>query len=674
MINSYSEIENHSQNNLFDNTDKIYEDHLHHFKISYPLGWKEIKNSNNVTFISPLENRTDNFQEKVVLNVEPKGNIDLTNMISLKITEYRQDLNSFQLIDFKKDILGENQGYKIIYSYEKENRFYTNLEIFATISTKTYSLLYSGETIKYSIFLPIINKIFESIEIKDTILSQPKPHNKQAELDLSIDPYSMVANPITNKLYITNLRFHTVSVVDSSNDKILYNIEVGRFPTSIDIDKGLSTIFVANSRSNYISVIDGTTDNILKEIPTKNSPISLVVDDIEKGLDSLVFVVNSESNSISILDGDKVEFMKEEIKTENYPTAIEINPIINRLYVTTRDSDSVSMIDYFISSEGSFFNTNTTTIKVGKYPSGIDVNLQTNKIYVANSRSNTISVIDGSNNTLLTTIPVGIYPTSVEINTETNKIYVSNYQDNSISIINGSNDKIISSLSVGKYPSTLYLNPINDIIYVVNLGSRTISQIDNTSLVTGIAYNINPPNSGQLDCNGNKISEHNYIKYRYNSEIECIASPNPEYEFRSWSTNIPFESDLKPQTRFKTNEFGNITANFQTPVELNLPKDYWNQIRLAIASVVIPAMIGWLFPTIATFINNKLQRKSMRQIMHKIILMQKDKDQYDNTTYIKKLEEIQDEIIRKLTSGKISESQYEILNSKISNLLDNNSR
>ena len=96
----------------------------------------------------------------------------------------------------------------------------------------------------------------------------------------------------------------------------------------------------------------------------------------------------------------------------------------------------------------------------------------------------------------------------------------------------------------------------------------TISQIQNASLITGITYNIQPQNSGQLDCGGKTISGNDYIKYKFDSEVNCIAYPNSEFEFESWSADLKLNSDSKPQTNFKSTGYGNITANFLAPVVL----------------------------------------------------------------------------------------------------------
>jgi 40-residue YVTN family beta-propeller repeat len=649
------------------NLDKIYDNPVDNFKISHPSAWKELSNGNNVTLVSPLENKSDSFQEKITFTVNSTGNIKLLNMMSIKITDYRENLDGFRLLDFKHDLLGGNPAYMLTYSYKQGNMSLTNLEILTSVGTKTYSFHFISQTNKFNIYFPIIQKMLNTIEIQGLTTPETRPSQKLAELGISIDPYAMVADPITKKLYITNLRFHTVSVIDSSTDKMVKEIKVGRYPTSIGIDTGVNNIFVTNSRSNTVSVIDISTDEVVKSLEVGNEPALLIVDDSEKGLDSLVLVANSRSNSISLIDGDKMEVMKEHIQTKDIPSDIALNKITNRLYVTHKDSDSVSVIDYFLSKDSSFHYNNITTIKVGKYPTGINVNLDTNKIYVANSHANSVSVIDGTSNTVEKIVPVGVEPADVEVNRDTNKIYVSNYQNNSVSVINGTDDSIITNVPVGRYPDAVYLNPTNDIVYVVNVGSSTISQIQDTELLTGVTYYIDPQKSGQIECNGEKISGNEYVRYSLNAKIECVAFPSPEYKFKSWSANLNLNSrsDSIPKTTFNSTRYGNISASFEAPVVLNLPEGYWDQVRLAVASVVIPAVIGWLVPSIASFINGFRQRRSMKKTMDAIIALQKNEKDYDKEIYTRKLLKIQNDIITKLTSGKISESHYEILNSKI---------
>jgi len=372
-------------------------------------------------------------------------------------------------------------------------------------------------------------------------------------------------------MYITNFRSHTVSVVDDLTDKLLTEIKVGRFPLSVSVN--LSTVYVANSRSNSISVIDTSTNEVVKEIPVGSQPVAVLVDSTEKGIDSLAFVANLESNSVSVIDAARNEVYSPALSVGKGPSDLAVNEVINRLYVANRDSDSVSVIDYFISNEGRFKKSTIANIPVQKYPSSIALNPLTNRIYVANYYPNTISVIDGASNTVVDTISVGSNPSSIAINPSKNKIYVANYGSNTVSVIDGATDKLLVNIGVGSFPHRVYYNPKTQIISVLNVGSKTIYQIKDNSLLAGITFNVKPSNSGQLDCNGTAISDVDYQRYTAGSDVICKASPSSDYVFRSWSVNLPLKSGTSPVTSFKTSDYGNVTTNFQVPVQINLPME-----------------------------------------------------------------------------------------------------
>jgi YVTN family beta-propeller protein len=147
---------------------------------------------------------------------------------------------------------------------------------------------------------------------------------------------------------------------------------------------------------------------------------------MEKGIDTIAFVANLDSNNISVIDATRNEIYSPALLAGEGPSDLAVNEVSNRLYVANRGSNSVSVIDYFISNEGKFKNTTIASIPVQKYPSSIAINPSTNRIYVANYYSNTVSVIDGSSNIVIDTIKVGSNPSSIAINPSTNRIYVAN--------------------------------------------------------------------------------------------------------------------------------------------------------------------------------------------------------------------------------------------------------
>ena len=192
-----------------------------------------------------------------------------------------------------------------------------------------------------------------------------------------------------------------------------------------------------------------------------------------------------------------------------------INPITNRIYVTNRKDNTVSVID-------GASDTVIATIPVGSHPIGADVNLVTNKIYVANSGNdfnNTVSVIDGATNTVTATITIGWSPNVVAVNPLTNQIYAVGYCGNdpngcqsdgsgangTVSVINGATNLVTNTVNVGIGPGVLALNNLTNKIYVGNacgtdpscLGVSNANSIGTVTVIDGVTLATATVNVGK---------------------------------------------------------------------------------------------------------------------------------------------------------------------------------
>jgi YVTN family beta-propeller protein len=100
-------------------------------------------------------------------------------------------------------------------------------------------------------------------------------------------------------------------------------------------------------------------------------------------------------------------------------------------------------------------------------------------------------------------IDVGNDPNAIAINYATNTVYVTNYGSDSISVINGSdNTKIGEDIPIGKDPQDIAINYATNTVYVANFVSNGVSVIDGATnkVVAGIMLNVNPFNSGYIEC------------------------------------------------------------------------------------------------------------------------------------------------------------------------------
>jgi YVTN family beta-propeller protein len=645
-------------------------------KMQYPSDWQKIENQNNVTLSLSQNGSLGSEKGNVSIESYPSGNEPLEEHVGLGILNYRKHLPNFVLNNSVTDIFGENTtAHKILYSYTNVDNHepHTVTEFWTIIDGKVYLIKYQAEATRhYSANLPIVEKIIDSIHIERTAIFNVTSQNYPSlAFDITHDPYDIAVNPINNMLYITNLRSDKVSVMDGAIDKILADIKVGTNPEGVTIRLDNNMIYVANSGSNTVSVIDGSTNSVLSNITVGLNPADLDTDTLEEGLDSFVFVANTDSNTTSVIDTRENNVISN-ITVGNKPASLILNPITNRLYVANSGSNTVSVIDYFISNNQTFRTDMIANISVGNYPVKLELDQDTNRLYVANSESDTVSVVDGSTNKVIENIPVGEAPYSVAFDKKSDKLYVANYDSNTVSLIDASTNKVTSNVTVGRYPVNVALNPVTDIVYVSNLGTRSLSEIKDSSLMTGIDFNISPPEAGFLSCNGDRIEDNDYIRYKFNSTITCGANHESDFVFGSWSGDIDFSSSNEPETTFKTSKYGNVTANFEIPSIVTLPEGYWTQLTTILLTVMIPAILGWFVPAIAAWFNGIRQRRNLRKYVNDISVINNEfkdkiKEGDNKLEYLKKLESLQTEIKNALTRWKISESQYQILLNAISN-------
>jgi YVTN family beta-propeller protein len=621
------------------------------------------EDNNTINLSSPPEGESDLIQEGLFIEILRSGNIPLNKKVSLDIVALRQTLENFTLTYSDVNLRVSNYpAYMIIYTYINKTASYDAMRTWVVIGRNTYTISYSTESDKFHSYLPLVQKMIDSLRVEPPENTQ-EPVQNTTGLRLRNSPYSIAVDASTNRIYVTNLRSDTVSVIDGQKDNILTDIKVGTFPSAIDVNPDSGRIFVANRDSDTVSVIDGSTNEVVANISVGAKPIDVAIDRSEEDINTLIFASNSNSDTVSVIDGSTNEVVAT-IKVRQEPVDLAINDIINRLYVANYQNDTVSVIDYYLSKNEGFKNETVDNIQVGDGPSSIDFNSITNRVYISNSESDTVSVIDGSTNEVVANIPVGTDPSSIEVNTEDNLIYAANYLSNTVSVIDGSTNEVIDSISVNEFPFIVVYNPVNKITYVTHLSQNILSMINKTHPVIGLTFEVNPADSGYVNCNGREFLNGDYLRYNISTTLDCRAVPNEGFSFSSWSgdlTSVPIPSS---RTTFEVSKFGNITANFILPTQFILPKEYWDQLSVLLLSVIIPAIAGWSIPAIAGWLNGKRQRKHLREYMTRIEVNKKSNSP-DTVEYLRRLEEIKTDIVKALSKGNISESQYEILNNKI---------
>ena len=320
-----------------------------------------------------------------------------------------------------------------------------------------------GQVPGYLVADPVTNKIYiENICGTDPSCSSPGSitvidglSNQTTNIPVGNNPQFMVMNNATNKLYVTNRADGTVTIINGATNQVIKTLPVGPNPVGADVNPLTNRIYIANygnRRGNTVSVIDGNTDTVITTITVQYGPILTAVDQIT----NKIYAVNrcSTDPNDCVTDGSGV-------------------------------NGSLSVID-------GTTNTVTNTVALEQLPSVILLNEVTNKIYVGNScgtdptcisnpngngnTTGTITAVDGV--TLATnTITAGKGTTGMAVNPVANQIYMTNSTDNTVTFVNGVT-LATTTLAVGNSPADVEVNPDTFKIYVTNNGDNTLTTID----------------------------------------------------------------------------------------------------------------------------------------------------------------------------------------------------
>jgi YVTN family beta-propeller protein len=664
--NAAQRIDNNKINNSLTYTNSGFS-----ITMQYPSKWqKSEEGKNSVRFSSPLESRSDNFRENLFIQILPSENIPLDDRVSEDISKYRQNLTitGFNITDSRTTSVSGNDARKIEYQYKYGPNFFKAMQLWTIINNKEYIVKYTAELNKYSTYLHTIREIIKSLNIQATEKLKTADIEGLDQLGhrIGTDPFSITMNQFTNKMYVTNWRFNTISVIDGSTDTVIDNItNIGEKPGALAIDPILNRLYVSNYGSNTVSVIDTSNDRLVTTIShVGKNPADIAIDTHEVESNNLIFVANYGSNTISVINGLNYAVVANITNVGEKPGVLAIDPVINRLYIANSRSDTVSVIDYSFSTKTNKFNSQLVhTIKVDKFPNGIYLDKNTNSLFVANRDSNDVSIIDASSNNILESVTVENSPSGITGtgNPSNDKIYVSNYGSNTVSVIDGNTYNVIDNVTVGRFPNNVYTDPNANIVYVTDFGSSRITEINSNSnkVLAGVSFKVNPPDSGAIICNGSYVTT--YTRYEIGTNLNCESQPNSNFKFDGWSGNLG-SSLGDPTTSFKLLGYGILTANFGRQANFNIPTEYFISLYALTATV----FTGWLVPNIARWINAVRQRNNLTNYMKEIGYGNNEPNQNNNIGKLEKLDKIRDSITNDYAQGKLTESHYQILNNNIS--------
>ena len=367
---------------------------------------------------------------------------------------------------------------------------------------------------------------------------------------------------------------------------------------------------------------------------------------------------------------------------------LEIDPVINKLYIAST-SGKLYMIEYSSRTVTGFRYNITSTLELeGAFPQDIAFNPNTRILYYSTEYPNRVFAIDGNTNKLLENITLDSAPGKMHIDINTNRVFVTKPHSNSIAVINGTSNAIEEGdILVGNLPTDISFNPNTKMIYVANSGSNSITEINGSdyNVLATTVFNVNPPNSGYIKCNGKEFetNKQNMIGV----DTLCEAVQNKGFQFNSWVEHLGKNSTRTISTSTSTyslfdslltafgynpvdkasllyiTKYGNFTANFKE-VPPPIPSEYW----IPLYGIIVSTVVGWSIPSIITWHKSRKQVSRLNSY-HKKMSSIYDDGKLDERD-AQRMNTLNNEILNAYSEGNINNEQYTNLKSENSALFE----
>jgi eukaryotic-like serine/threonine-protein kinase len=151
----------------------IYMNMARGIRMKYPSGWEKQEQSGQagfmVMFLSPLENPSDRFRENVNLIVEAiPGPFSLEQIVAGTVQSIMQQAPVTFLQEPTPTTIGGVPGYQVSYTgpLPAEGMGGKWMQIFFIKNGKAFTFTYTAEATKFDRFLPTVQQIIASLEVK----------------------------------------------------------------------------------------------------------------------------------------------------------------------------------------------------------------------------------------------------------------------------------------------------------------------------------------------------------------------------------------------------------------------------------------------------------------------------------------------------------------------------
>jgi PQQ-dependent catabolism-associated beta-propeller protein len=300
---------------------------------------------------------------------------------------------------------------------------------------------------------------------------------------------SVIAAP-SGRIFVTNERGDSVSVINGSSLEVEATIEIGERPRGIGLSPDGNELYVAVSDENKIKVVDPVSLKVLREFEAGSDPETFAVHP-----NGNIYISNEDDAKASVFNPKTGEQIAE-IRVGLEPEGVAISPDGKRVIITSESTNMLHVIKApeniiernilvgsrpraatftrsgdiayataEISGEVVKVDMNTGTIlKRGSTgdskskPKDVILNKDESIIYVAGGRANKVIVMDANTLENIKGIPVGKRVWGLAISKDGKRLFSTDGVSGTVSVINTSKNEVIKTIEVGEFPWGVVIN------------------------------------------------------------------------------------------------------------------------------------------------------------------------------------------------------------------------
>ena len=307
----------------------------------------------------------------------------------------------------------------------------------------------------------------------------PKTLDVKGEIPLSTNGFGLVLDDAAHRLYITDTRAGSLTVVDVAHDTVVGTVALNEAPDAVPGQKPARASQAAGEDKDglykYREVVLDRTHNRLY-LPGMS---------LEAGSDGVLKVVDANTLKVQkVVPG--LGFGTTGIALDETAGKLYVSNLVGQLFVV--DTGTLAVTGKFEVAADQLLNLAVDraagqVLAVDQGMARLDEKRQQDGIaYTPRGKGNQVVAINPANGQVTRNIAVGTQPVALLLDAERNRLYVSNRDSGNVSIIDARTGHLLKSVDLQRHPNSLALNPKTGEVYVTIKNARDAAHGSNESV------------------------------------------------------------------------------------------------------------------------------------------------------------------------------------------------